>query len=95
MSDGSGDNKIIKISGQELKMKSLGDDDTLYSDFSLIYQGKTNEFSTFVQTGNFIQEQIIVLRETEQKNIFHLNGISTSDGWSAKSRVIYGTCEKI
>ena len=94
-SDGSSYEAVIKITGRTLKSKRLGDDDSWLSNYILVHDGTTNPFKTFVRTGNTIQEDIIVMRKTKDKNIFHYNAIMTSDDLEVKSRFRYAICQKI
>ena len=93
--DGSGNDQVIKISGNILKHKYMGDDDSYFTNYTAIHTGAVNPFKTFVQTGNFVHEDILVIRATDKKNVFHFNNINTASGWKVKSRLSYGVCQKI
>jgi len=93
--DGSGDDIVVKISGTTLNTKPLGYDDSWFMDYVLIHAGKVNPFKTFVQIGNTIQESVVVVRTTTNKNILHFNAVDTSDDWEVRSRLRYAICERI
>jgi len=93
--DGSGNDQVIKISGNILKSKYMGEDDSWFTNYTAIHTGAVNPFKTFVQTGNFVHENILVIRATDKKNVYHFNEINTGSGRKVKSRLSYGVCQKI
>jgi len=90
--DGSGSQDVYTISGKNLSVSEVGF--SFGTDYIQRFTGKTNPFKVFVQVDNTIQEAVIVLRSIS-RNKLHMSKNSTSDGWRAKSRVWYGSCDRL
>ncbi len=95
--DGSKKTIVAIVDGKNFKEKRLGDDDTWYSHYRLIHVGKTNQFKTFVMISNAVVEDLVtIMFDPESGNgEYHFSSTNTSVAWNSKSRVHYGTCDKI
>jgi len=93
-SDGSGQDVYITTTESGMTRKYIKYDDE--HDYVEIHKGNTNDFRVFVQVGNWITEDVVVLTATSNAREFHYNGANTSDGQdSINARVVRGICNKL
>ena len=92
-SDNSGYDVYITTTDSGITKKDIkyGDE----SKYLEIHRGKTNDFRVFVQIGNWLHEDIIVLTATEDKRVFHYITSMTNHRETVSSKVVRGTCNKV
>ena len=91
--DGSGGPYVYTISGKNLGTSEVGF--SFGSDYVQRFTGRVNPFKIFVEVGNTLSEDVIVLNSIS-RNKLHTNKTSTSDIWSkAKARAWYGSCDRL
>ena len=92
-SDNSGYDVYITITDSGITQKDIKNGDE--SKYLEIHRGKTNDFRVFVEIGNWLHEDIIVLTATEDKRVFHYINSMTNLRETVSSRVVRGNCNKM